>query len=315
MSQLEMNFVPIASVARPRDQQDLMSFPCFSLAKGKRTDILEYKDSKGNFLVVSPNPLYGMATVWDFDIILYFVALIRHMVEKEKQIPTVFDVAAYDILKFCGRSTGKTQYKQLSGAMDRLSSTYIKTNIREEVVADQEIERREKYLRFTWLANVTEETTTRLDKKTGRQKEVLQKYKVQLPQWLVDGVVNSKLVLGINPSYFQLTSGIERFLYRTARKFSGINENGVRYTLQHIYERSGSTSSYRQFKAQIKKAILKNNIPDYHFGLYKQGGKEWLFFQKKETPDDYKDPHPSFEEKLQSFELIAETPRTTDQSD
>ena len=121
----------------------------------------------------------------------------------------------------------------------------------------------------------------------------------------MDGVVNSKLVLGINPTYFQLTGGLERWLYRTARKFAGINPHGTRYTLKHLHERSGSGSSYRKFKQNVKKTIEKGNIPDYHFGLYYMKGKDWLHFSKKEQAEEA--IHPLDE--IKDFELIAESPK------
>lgn len=313
MSQLEMNFMPIATDARARDQQDLMSFPCFSLSKNKRTDTIRFEDSKGNFVEVSPHQKYGMATVWDFDIMLYFVSYIRHLIDKGESVPSTFTVSGYDILKFCGRSTGKSQYDQLRKGLLRLSSTFIQTNIREDMIADEEVERKETYLNFSWVSAFKENTVTRTNTRTGKKKEVSRSIEVQLPQWFVDGVANSRLVLGINPNYFQLTSGIERFLYRTARKFSGVNPNGVSYTLRHIFDRSGSNAEYREFKRSVKQAIERGNIPDYHFGLYKKGGKDWLFFTKKDEPDAHHEPM-TLQEALQDFELIAETPRQDEET-
>jgi plasmid replication initiation protein len=306
MSQLELNYMPIATEARPRDQQDLMSFPCFSLSKKKRTDIVRFEDSKGNFIEVSPNPKFGMATVWDFDIMLYFVSYIRHLADTNKKIPKVFNVHAYDILKFCGRDTGKSQYDQLRSAMQRLGSTYVSTNIREESVLDEEIERKETYLNFTWISAFKENVKTRINHKTGKQKEITRAYEVQLPQWFVDGVVNSKLVLGINADYFQLTGGLERWLYRLARKFCGLSPNGMRYTLKHLYERSGSKSKYREFKRGIKDTIQKGNIPDYNFALYEMDGKDWLHFSEKDKSAE--EFGKDFKERMASYKLIAESP-------
>lgn len=306
MSQLELSFIPIASDARPRDQQDVMSFPCFSLSKNKQTDIIRFEDGNGNFIKVSPHQEFGMATIWDFDIMLYFVAYIRHLIDTGQTIPATFKVSGFDILKFCGRSTGKSQYQQLRQALNRLNSTFISTNIREDTIEDEEIERKETYLNFTWISSWKENLTTRINSKTGKKKQVSQSLEIQVPQWFVDGVVNSKLVLGINSKYFQLTGGLERWLYRTARKFAGSQENGWKFTLKHLHERSGSGSSYREFKRKIKNIIEKGNIPDYHFGLYEMGGKDWVHFIKKES--NPKDSLEDFQKRIESFKLIAESP-------
>jgi plasmid replication initiation protein len=47
-----------------------------------------------------------------------------------------------------------------------------------------------------------------------------------LPDWLYDGIINQQLVLSIDPAYFNLTSGIERWLYRVVRKHGGRQKTG-----------------------------------------------------------------------------------------
>ena len=307
MSQMELKFLPIASEAKARDQQDLMSFPIVSLSKNKRTTSMRFEDSKGNYIEVNPNAKYGMATIWDFDIMLYFIAYIRHRIDAGDKVTNKFVVSGYDILKFCGRDTGKSQYDQLQKALQRLKSTEISTNIRKETKEGDEIEQRNKYTQFSWITEFTNNTVTRTNSKTGRKKLVTQSYVVTLPQWIIAGVVDSKLVLGINPTYFSLTGGMQRWLYRIARKFAGLNPQGVRYTLRHMYERSGSQSSYRKFKQNIKLTIEKGGIPDYYFALYKVDGKDMLFFMKKEKRDRFPDAVQSVENRLQSFRMIAES--------
>ncbi len=53
-----------------RDQRDTMERPFFSLAKKPRLTPIEYK--VGNVWVeVSANPQFGMATIWDADILIW----------------------------------------------------------------------------------------------------------------------------------------------------------------------------------------------------------------------------------------------------
>src|SRR3546814_2575225 len=47
-----------------------------------------------------------------------------------------------------------------------------------------------------------------------------------LPDWFYSGVLSDALVLGIDPRYFRLTGGIERWLYRLVRKHGGIQRMG-----------------------------------------------------------------------------------------
>lgn len=53
----------------PRDQRDLMSQPFFSLAKGRRTAPILY-ETGGIRVEVHGFPDYGMATIWDADVLI-----------------------------------------------------------------------------------------------------------------------------------------------------------------------------------------------------------------------------------------------------
>ena len=49
---------------------------------------------------------------------------------------------------------------------------------------------------------------------------------ITLPDWLYQGIVERGGVLRIHEDYFLLTGGIERFLYRVARKHAGMQPDG-----------------------------------------------------------------------------------------
>ena len=49
-------------------------------------------------------------------------------------------------------------------------------------------------------------------------------------------------VLTIHEDYFLLTGGIERWLYRVARKHAGHQEIGWQFTVRQLYEKSGSAA-------------------------------------------------------------------------
>src|SRR3546814_13660469 len=70
---------------------------------------------------------------------------------------------------------------------------------------------------FSWI-NEWEELVTR----TGR----IEGMEFVLPDWFYQGVLDRRLVLAIDPGYFRLTGGIERWLYRVARKHAGRQLNG-----------------------------------------------------------------------------------------
>ena len=65
-----------------------------------------------------------------------------------------------------------------------------------------------------------------------------------LPDWLFDGIAMKGGVLTIHEDYFLLTGGIERWMYRVARKHAGRQEMGWRFTMRQLYEKSGSSARF-----------------------------------------------------------------------
>src|SRR3546814_14983153 len=67
-----------------RDYQETMQRPFFSLSKKKRLKPIEYLSPDKSVTVhVSANPAYGMATIWDADIMIYLARSEERRVGKE----------------------------------------------------------------------------------------------------------------------------------------------------------------------------------------------------------------------------------------
>ncbi|MFX8999768.1 replication initiator protein A, partial [Acinetobacter baumannii] len=88
--------------------------------------------------------------------------------------------------------------------LDRLQSTTVATSIR------QVSERRRH--RFSWI----NEWKERADHK-GRPLGL----ELILPDWFYAGVLDNAFVLKIDQAYFDLTGGLERWLYRLVRRHGG----------------------------------------------------------------------------------------------
>ena len=54
-----------------------------------------------------------------------------------------------------------------------------------------------------------------------------------LPDWFFAGVLDAALVLTIDPAYFRLTGGIERWLYRLVRKHGGKQAYGWQFDFRY----------------------------------------------------------------------------------
>ena len=238
-----------------RDQQHTMERPFFSLSKSKRVKPIVYtgRDGEGEVTVkIEAVPAYGMATIWDADILIWVVS---SLIEKRKKygnddMPRTLHFSPYDLLKTLRRGTGGDQYHRLREALHRLQSTTIETNLRS---LDKP---RRKTKRFSWIDSWKEEVET----ETGRCK----KMSICIADWLYEGVHNTNLILEISPDYFLLEGGIERWLYRVARKHAAHQENGFRLSVDTLFNKSGieddeKSNNRRKFKSRLKKIVMECN--------------------------------------------------------
>ncbi|MCA3079385.1 MAG: replication initiator protein A, partial [Rhodocyclaceae bacterium] len=117
-------FLPYLSDLSLRDQREMMERPFFSLAKSKRIKPIDYTSPDGKIWVhVSANPDYGMATIWDADILIYCASMLNDMKGRGvNDIPRVINIMPYDLLRAIGRPTTGRSYELLAGSLDRLQS-------------------------------------------------------------------------------------------------------------------------------------------------------------------------------------------------
>ena len=257
-------FVATLSDVNLRDQRDTMERPFFALSKSRKTPIV-YRSPKGDVDVeISPNVKYGMATIWDFDILIWAASQINQIRESGDRArwdellrtKSLFFHPA-DMLKAIGRNTGGKDREELRAALDRLASTYVKTNIR------QEHQGTDRARGFTWLDGWDEET----EKHSGQTKGM----SITLAQWFFMGAINQTMLLAVDPDYFSLRGGIERWLYRVARKHAHGLPEGFSFTLSTLHEKSGSEQPKPQFKRDLRKVIERGDILGYGFEWTERG--------------------------------------------
>lgn len=123
-------FLPYIADLPLRDQREMMERPFFSLAKSRRVKPIDYISPDGQVRVhVSANPDYGMATIWDADILIYCASVLADMARRGvNDVPHKLHIMPYDLLRAIGRPTTGRAYELLGQALDRLVSTTIKTN-------------------------------------------------------------------------------------------------------------------------------------------------------------------------------------------
>src|SRR5713226_6435761 len=114
-----------------RDQRDTMERPFFSLAKKPRFAPIEYH--VGDVWVeVSANAKFGIASIWDADILIWASTQITEALDRGLEPSRVIHFHPHNLLKSIRRPTGGEHYLRLRAALDRLTHTAVRTNIRAE---------------------------------------------------------------------------------------------------------------------------------------------------------------------------------------
>ena len=272
-------FVPYLSDLPLRDQRETMERPFFSLAKRKRLKPVDYTSPDGAVWVkVQPHQDFGMATIWDADILIWAASQIaEHMrSRKNEEPPRTLHFMPYQLLQAIRRGAGGASYTRLRAALDRLNSTVIKTNIRGSG--------RERQASFKWIDKWTDDVD-----EAGQSRGM----SITLSDWLYEGIKQDGGVLTIHPDYFLLTGALERWLYRVARKHAGRQAHGCTITVPVLYEKSGSDSPERRFRFEINQIAEADELPEYHL--------EWIDKTEAGAPalhmiarDQLSADHPAF---------------------
>jgi plasmid replication initiation protein len=267
--QLEL-FRALPGTMAPRDAQDLMAWPFFSLAKSRRIQPIDFQ--AGSVKVrVEGTIEHGLATIWDADVLIWAASQIVEARDAGIRTSRLMQATPYEILTFIGRGTSVRDYQRLKAALDRLQSTSIATTIRQAPGR--------RMHRFSWI-NEWKERADRAGRPQGIE--------LILPDWFYAGVIEEALVLTIDPAYFGLTGGIERWLYRLVRKHGGRQRTGWQFDFRHLYAKSGSMARFSDFALDIRRIANRQSLPGYRLAVTRANGRtETLHFHplSRRVPD------------------------------
>jgi plasmid replication initiation protein len=239
-----------------RDQRDTMERPFFSLAKKPRKTPIEYSVN-GITVKVTPGE-YGIATIWDADILIWAATQITEALDREGKASRTIYFHPYQLLKAIRRQHGGDQYRKLLDALRRLRTTDVETNIRPA-------HGRTTRGSFGWIDAWTAEESS-----DGKPVAM----SITISAWLYQGIIEEGGILSIHEDYFLLTGGIERWLYRVARKHAGKQANGWRFTMQQLHEKSGSAARISDFAIDIRKIVKADSLPEYALSISRNGEGE-----------------------------------------
>lgn len=243
-----------------RDAQDLMAWPFFSLAKSKRTTPIDFRMGDVT-ITVEATAEHGMATIWDADVLIWAASQIVEARDAGRPTSRLMMATPHEILRFIARGTNVENYERLKAALDRLQSTTVATSIR------QPTQRRRH--RFSWI-NEWKEVADANGRPLGIE--------LIVPDWFYAGVIDQALVLTIDRAYFDLTGGLERWLYRIVRKHGGRQKGGWSFDVAHLYAKSGSLSPLRRFAFELRAIVGRQPLPGYRLRLEHALGRDRLAF-------------------------------------
>ena len=250
-----------------RDLMEIMEVPFLALSKNRKSPIL-YESSDGTRKVkVTRHTGHFLASIYDWDVILFVASKMQKILNDMSDIPPrSMIVPRHELLKAIHRRNGKKTDTDLEKTLSRLQLTGIETTIRNED--------------YRYKAGFGF-----LDSWRYTERKDVKEIEITLSQWLYDGICAKGSLLKVDPTYFKLTSGLKRFLYRTARKHAGKNKDGWRFTVEILYEKSGSENDFRKFKSKLKAAVLDNNIPEYSLEWVEENGKAFVSFKRSTLHD------------------------------
>jgi len=203
-----------------RDVMELMEIPFVSLSKN-RTNPIIYGNSKSK-VKVSCHPPYYIASIYDWDIIIFVSSKLQETINSASDIPPrTLVVSRNELIKAIYRHIGKTTDNEIEAALNRLSSTFIETTVHNEDCRYRS--------GFSFLDNWG--YTERKD---------IKQFRITLSEWLYEITCSRGALLKLDPEYFKITSGFKRFLYRTARKHVGNQNESWAFSVETLYKKSGS---------------------------------------------------------------------------
>ncbi|MHA0320234.1 replication initiator protein A [Sphingomonas melonis] len=242
-------FIPLMGDLPLKDQRETMERPFFSLQKRKRVKPIEYSSPNGETWVkIEAIPAYGMATIWDADILIWAASTLNRMREQGvNDLPRTLKTTSYDLLRAIKRDTSGRAYQELQAALQRLQTTSISTSIRAP--------KRRTKAGFNWLDKWTLEVDPDTDQPRGMT--------ITLSDWVYEGIMGERSLLTMHQDYFLLTGGLERALYRIARKHAGNQKGGWTCRVEVLRDKTGSDSKPKEFNRMLRKVVEADQLPDY----------------------------------------------------
>lgn len=209
---------------------------------------------------------------------------INEAIESRRKISSRITFAPHDCLKQIGRPIGGEHYRRLADAIRRLAGTLVITNIREADQPEIGGERGFHWLTGYWIPKryrryrtAPSGVTYITPRDPEGEADPARPWEIELHPWLYNAIVRQGDILAVHPDYFQLSGGLERWLYRLARKAvpDKAEPPAIRFKMETLHARSGVTRDLRRFAFDIREIAAAQPLPEYGVQVeYRRGRRE-----------------------------------------
>ena len=190
-----------------KDDGASMEAPIFTLSTRPDLSVWSWTSKDESRSVTVTPSIQGRATQFDKDVLIYVVSQMTEALnlEREDAKNRTVRFVVYDYLVSTNKPTGGKEYQRLEAALERLSGTRIKTDIKTGGTRMKE--------GFGII-----ETWAIVEKSPDDERMIA--VEVTFSKWLFNAV-QAHEVLTIHRNYFRLRKPLERRLYELARKHCG----------------------------------------------------------------------------------------------
>jgi len=224
-------------LTRYRNERNLMLFPFCSTAKAKRINSIKYSSADGKrWLEVTANYEYGMAKIWDFDILRFALSKAGEIALQVGYFPNVVEFSGYECLKALKRSHQGKNYRWLREGITRMGLTGYRGNIFREDEKTTEV--------FTLIQAIYED-------KTGK----LEKIRLTFNERIIESVKLFRGLLCINPDIINEEAGIKKRLLELVTVSMGKESNWI-VGLERLQALCAHEGELKAFKRQLKEYNL-----------------------------------------------------------
>jgi plasmid replication initiation protein len=242
-----------------RDIMELMEVPFVALSKNRTAPIIYVSPDGKSKVKVSRHSEHYLASIYDWDIILFVSSKLQEFLNSKEIPPRTLIVPRHELFKAIHKHPGNTTEKEIEAALNRLRSTLIETTIHNEDY------------RYRGGFGF-------LDSWGYTERKDVKEFRITLSEWLYAITCRKGSLLKVHPEYFKISSGLKRFLYRTARKHVGTQNSSWEFSIERLYEKSGSEREFKKFKHDLRKSVHDNDIYGYSMEWIEKEGNTSVRF-------------------------------------